>query len=405
MTPYQEITDGGVTSPLGFSASAVAAAIKYEGRKDVAVLFADAPCAVAGVFTTNKVAAAPVLLDRQRVVSGQAQAVLINTGCANACTGQRGFDDAAASAKETAAALGIAEELVLVASTGVIGTLLPLDCLIAGAKAAAASLSRGDEETLARAIMTTDTVPKHAAVTCEIDGKKVTVGGMCKGAGMIEPMMATMLCFITTDAAADPAWLKQVLKKSMDASFNRIVVDGDESTNDTALIFAGGAAGNTILNADHPQAATFEAALLHLATTLAKKIVMDGEGVTKFVTVRVKGAASDRDAQRVARAIGKSPLVKTAWFGTDPNWGRVICATGYSGAEVDESKVRIFYGDVCAYDRGAVADDAALAKMKELMRARCFDVTVDLGLGSGEDTLYTCDFSLEYVKINADYTT
>ncbi len=405
MTPCEEIPDGGVTSPTGFRSSAVAAAIKYEGRNDVSLLVADAPCAVAGVFTTNQVAAAPVVLDRRLVASGTAQAVLINTGCANACTGQRGFDDAAASAKAAAAALGIAENHVLVASTGVIGALLPLDRLISGAKAAAASLSRGNEETLARAIMTTDTVPKHAAVTCEIDGKKVTIGGICKGAGMIEPMMATMLCFMTTDAAVETAWLKETLKKAIDASFNRIVVDGDESTNDTALVFANGAAGNAPLNAAHPQAAVFESALVRLATALAKKIVMDGEGVTKFVTVNVTGAATERDARRVARAIGKSPLVKTAWFGADPNWGRVICATGYSGAEVDEGKVRIFYGPVCAYDRGTVADAAALAKMKDLMRARAFEVTVDLGLGSGEDTLYTCDFSLEYVKINADYTT
>ena len=399
---------GGITSALGFRAAGVEAGVKYAHRRDVALVVSEAPCVWAGVFTTNLVAAAPVVVDRERLaLGGKVRAVAVNTGCANACTGEQGLQDARQMARAAAEALGVAEDEVLVASTGVIGALLPLARVAAGVQKAAGALARGaqaDEEASC-AIMTTDTQPKRACVTCEIDGKQVTLGGMCKGAGMIEPKMATMLAFVATDAAVDRAWLQGALKAAADASFNRVVVDGDESTNDTLLCLANGLAGNRTLDGSHPQAGVFLAALREVCQALAKQIVMDGEGVSKFVTVKVTGARTQADAHLVARAIARSPLVKTSWFGRDPNWGRVICAAGYSGAEVDERLVQIRYGGVCAYDRGRVADEATLAQMQALMGERSFEVEVALGLGEGSETIYTCDLTFDYVKINAEYTT
>jgi len=274
-----------------------------------------------------------------------------------------------------------------------------------GAKLAAASLSREGGDDAAHAIMTTDTVDKQVAVELEIDGKTVYIGGMCKGSGMIEPNMATMLGFLTTDAAIHPKALDQALREAVDVSFNHLVVDGDRSTNDTVILMASGVADNKVLTPYHPQWQYFVDALTMVCLELGKKMVMDGEGATKFVTVRIKGARTDEDAEKAARAISKSALVKTSWFGIDPNWGRVIAAVGYSGAEVDDQKAQIYYGDICAYDQGRVADKALLKAMQDLMRKRAFDVTVNLNLGSGEDTIYTCDLSYDYVKINAEYTT
>ena len=396
---------GGVTAPKGFRAAGVEAGIKYAHRKDFALLVSDQPAAAAAVFTTNQVVAAPVQLDRAHVRSGRAQAVAINSGCANACTGKTGLQHAHTMAQATADALGIDKKLVLICSTGVIGANLPIDRIVAGAKLAARSLRRTGGPDAARAIMTTDTVDKQVALRLKIDGKVVTIGGMCKGSGMIEPNMATMLGFLTTDAAVDVRALQQALQSVTEATFNRVVVDGDRSTNDTLILLANGAAGNRLLSTTHPQWRVFYDALLAVATALAKKLVFDGEGATKLVTVCVRGARTDRDAHLAARAIAKSALVKTSWFGVDPNWGRVICAAGYSGAEVNDQKAQIWYGDVCAYDRGRVANAATLRKLKAVMKARAFDVTVNLNLGPGEDAIYTCDFSLDYVKINADYTT
>jgi glutamate N-acetyltransferase/amino-acid N-acetyltransferase len=400
-----ECVEGGVTAARGFRACGVAAGIKYQNRKDMALLAADAPAAVAAVYTTNKVAAAPVQIDRERTRSGQAQAVVVNSGCANACTGETGLHNAREMARLTAEALGIDERLVLVCSTGVIGVNLPMDRIAAGATLAAASLCRTGGHDAACAIMTTDTVDKQVAVELEIDGKTVYIGGMCKGSGMIEPNMATMLGFLTTDAAVHPKALDQALREAVEVSFNRVVVDGDRSTNDTVILMASGAAANQMMTPYHPQWQYFVDALTLVCLELGKKMVLDGEGATKFVTVRVKGARTPEDAQMAARAVSKSALAKTSWFGLDPNWGRVIAAVGYSGAEVDDQKARIFYGDICAYDQGRVADKALLKAMQDVMRHRAFDVTVDLGLGDGEDTVYTCDFSYDYVKINAEYTT
>ncbi len=398
---------GGVCAAKGFRAAGVPAHIKYEGRNDVALIVADAPCAAAAMFTTNAVAAAPVLYDREAIKGGRVQAILANSGCANACTGESGRKDAERSAKETAKTLGIAPELVLVASTGVIGHRMPVDRLIAGMKAAASQLAATPEAGLAaeKAVMTTDTKPKQAAVQVRIGGKTVTVGGMCKGSGMIEPNMATMLGFITTDAAITPPMLRRALKIAISASFNRVVVDGDESTNDSVFLLASGMAGNKAIAAAGKDFNAFVDALTAVGVSLARQMAADGEGATKFVTVMVKGAKTQRDADRAARAIAKSPLAKTSWFGKDPNWGRVLAAAGYSGATVDDRAAEVFYGRTWAYRRGKVADSAQLAKLAKEMEGGELDVTVDLHLGRFESTIYTCDFSLDYVHINADYTT
>lgn len=403
-----KIVEGGVCSAKGFRAAGVPAAIKYEGRKDVALIVADEPCVAAAVFTTNKVAAAPVVYDREIIAGGVVQAILANSGCANACTGVEGLRDARVSALATAGELGIAPEHVLVASTGVIGRRLPLDRLLAGMKSAANSLAATPESALAaeQAVMTTDTRPKQACATVEIDGKLVTVGGMAKGSGMIEPNMATMLGFITTDCSITPGMLRNALRSAVNKGFNRLVVDGDESTNDSVFILASGAAGNKEIR--HPDSAfrAFRDALIQLVAFLAKQMAADGEGATKFVTVKVTGAATERDAEVAARAIAKSPLCKTSWFGRDPNWGRVLAAIGASGAKIDENTVEVFYGKTWAYKKGKVADSAQLKKLEAELAGPEVTITVDLHFNATrEAVIYTCDFSTEYVHINADYTT
>ncbi len=398
---------GGVCAAKGFKAAGVPAKIKYEGRNDVALVVADAPCAAAAVFTTNAVAAAPVVYDREIVKGGRIQAILANSGCANACTGEAGYKDAELSALATAGELGIDPKHVLVASTGVIGRRLPMDRLLAGMKDAAAKLERSAAAGLAaeKAVMTTDTKPKEAAVQTKIGGKTVTVGGMCKGSGMIEPNMATMLGFITTDAAVSPAMLKRALKRAIAVSFNHVVVDGDESTNDSVFLMASGAAGNACIDKAGTDFDLFVAALTAVGIALAKQMAADGEGATKFVEVRVKNAKTQKDADRAARAIAKSPLAKTSWFGKDPNWGRVLAAVGYSGAQVNDRTVEVFYGKTWAYRKGQVADAAQLVKLEKEMQGAELVVTIDLHLGDSSSSIYTCDFSLDYVHINADYTT
>ena len=399
--------EGGVCAAKGFRAAGVPAAIKYKGRNDVALVVADAPCAAAAVFTTNAVAAAPVLYDREVVKGGRIQAILANSGCANACTGAAGLADAKRSAEETAKALGIDPKLVLVASTGVIGHRMPVDRLIAGMKDAAAQLAATPEAGLAaeKAVMTTDTKPKQAAVQVKIGGRTVTVGGMCKGSGMIEPNMATMLGFITTDGAITPAMLRRALRQAIAVSFNHVVVDGDESTNDSVFLLASGAAGNAKIDKVGPDYDAFLEALTAVGVSLARQMAADGEGATKYVEVTVHHAKTQRDADRAARAVAKSPLAKTSWFGKDPNWGRVLAAVGYSGAAVDDRAAEVFYGKTWAYRKGKVADAAQLAKLAREMEGPELKVTVDLHLGDFSSTIYTCDFSLDYVHINADYTT
>lgn len=397
--------DGGITAAKGFRACGVEAGIKYTGRKDIAMLVADHPCSVAALYTTNKVAAAPVRVDRERTKSGVAQAIVINSGNANACTGEEGLFNAYATTRLAAGALGIDEALTLVCSTGVIGVELPMERMAAGIEKAVDALSVDGAHDAACAIMTTDTVDKQYAVEFEIEGKKAVIGGMTKGSGMIEPNMATMLAFITTDLSVNAVSLHAALRDVSDISFNRLVVDGDQSTNDTVIAMASAKAGNRVLHPGHPEWQVFTAALKTVCLELGKKMVMDGEGATKFVTVNISGASSNDDARMASRAIAKSPLVKTAFFGTDPNWGRIISAVGYSGAEVNESLTRITIGETTVFDQGKVADEAALSAAKEAMKARAFDVSVNLNLGEGCDTVYTCDLSHEYISINAEYTT
>ena len=402
-----KMISGGVCSAKGFRAAGVAAEIKYKGRNDVALVVADEPCAAAAMFTTNKVAAAPVVYDREVVRGGRIQAILANSGCANACTGEQGLKDAKLSALVTAGELGIDPRYVLVASTGVIGRPLPMDRLLAGMRLAKAALGRTAAHGLAaeKAIMTTDTKPKEACATVRIGGKKVIVGGMSKGSGMIEPNMATMLGFLTTDADVSPAMLRRALLRAVAKSFNRLVVDGDESTNDSVFLLASGKAGNQRIARAGADFEAFCSALEAVCVSLARQMAADGEGATKFVTVTVRGARTEREAERAARAVAKSPLSKTSWFGRDPNWGRVLAAVGYSGAEVVDMKAEVFYDSVWAFRRGAVAGEAQLRRLAEVLRKDAFEVVVDLHLGKASSSVYTCDFSLDYVHINADYTT
>ena len=395
---------GGVTAPAGFSASGTKAGIKHD-KKDLALIVADRPCAAAGVFTLNAVKAAPVLLCRERLRKcPQARAIVVNSGNANACTGPRGRADAEATAAAAAAALAIGTEQVLVCSTGTIGIPLPLAKIKAGLPAAAAALSRAGGGEAARAIMTTDTVPKQAAVRLRIGGREVTLGAMAKGAGMIAPNMATLLVFITTDAAVGSGALRAALSSAVSKSFNRILVDGDQSTNDTVLCLASGLAGNRPVARSGADWKIFEAALTAVCRKLAAMIVGDGEGVTKVVTINVAGAASEADARKVARAIGHSLLVKTSWFGADPNWGRVICAVGYSGARVAPEKICIAYNGRAAVENG-MATGMAHSALQKIISQSEFAIEVNLNMGRGTYSLLTCDLSLDYVKINADYMT
>lgn len=396
----------GVTYPRGFRAAGVAAAVKYPNRKDFALIVPDKAAEFAAVFTTNAVAAAPVRYGRELAKRGVLRAIAVNTGFANACTGAKGEEDVREYARTVGAALGVSAEEVAVCSTGVIGVRLPMDRIAEGAHLAASALAGTPEaaDDAAHAIMTTDTVPKQASVSFEVGGREVRVGGMSKGAGMIEPNMATMLCFVTTDAEVSHSDLEAVVRGAADASFNRIVIDNDRSTNDSLFLVAGGASG-VKLAPGLPGWDDFREAVKAVCLCLAKQNVMDGEGVSKFVTVEVRGAKSMADAQLAARAIARSMLVKTSWYGADPNWGRVICAVGYSGAAVDERKAVISYDGVAAYDRGELAGAKTLEELARILKNRQFTVNVDLGLGDGECTIYTSDLTHEYVTINGDYTT
>ncbi len=404
MTQWNK-TSGGITAAKGYRAAGVAAGIKYPDRRDVAILISDQPAAAAAMFTTNAVAAAPVRLGRERLSDGRLSAVAVNTGYANACTGERGMRDARSMARMAARYLELPENEILVCSTGVIGQPLPMDRIDKGLRLAAEKLSPDGAADAAEAILTTDTVPKQAAVTFQADGVPITLGGMCKGAGMIEPHMATMLAFIACDATIAAQHLDRALREAVNVSFNRIAIDNDRSTNDTVLALANGAAQGPEIAPGKPCWSDFVSALTALCQDLARQIVMDGEGVSKFVTVKILGAVNDAEAQLAARAISRSMLVKTSWFGLDPNWGRVIAAVGYSGATVREEQTVIAYDGIRAFDRGTPATGETLVRLKDAMRSREFEVLVDLGLGSGKCVIWTCDLTREYVNINADYTT
>lgn len=401
--------EGGVTAAKGFEAAGAEAAVKYQNRKDMALIYSRVPCKVAGTFTTNVVKAAPVLWDKKVVEeSAFAQAVVVNSGIANACTGKQGMDCCEAEAKYMGELLGIPADSVLVASTGVIGMQLPLDRITAGieklAKAKADTLEAGLDA--AKAIMTTDTVHKQIAVEIEVGSKTVTLGAMCKGSGMIHPNMCTMLGFVTTDVNISKSMLQKAVSAAVVDSFNMISVDGDTSTNDTLLVLANGQAGNEEIAAEGEDYNTFCEALKFITVFLAKKMAGDGEGATCLFEAHVVGAASKEDARTLAKSVVCSSLSKAAIFGHDANFGRFLCALGYSGAQFDPENVDLYFesqsGKIHIYGNGAALDYSEEEATKILSDPEV-TVLADMHMGDFEATAWGCDLSYDYVKINADY--
>ena len=388
----------------GFQAAGTAAGIKKTGGLDLALIVAEAPAAAAGVFTTNRVKAAPVLICRERLRRGRAQAILVNSGNANACTGPEGMAAARQTARMAASLLNIPQSLVLPASTGVIGQPLPAGRIIEALPELVARLHPGGLPDAARAIMTTDTRPKTAHLTGKIAGREVTVAGLAKGAGMIHPQMATMLSFIFTDAAASPGVLKNLLKGALTKSFNRITVDGDTSTNDTVLLLANGRAGNReITEPAGKDGAALGELITQAMAVLARQVVADGEGVRSVYRVAVAGAASAGDALKAARTVALSPLVKTAMAGADVNWGRIMAALGRSGARFDPEKVDIAYGDHLVAQNGRGLGPDAENAAQQLILSGTFTLNIDLKAGGFADYYDTCDLTEEYIRINASY--
>ena len=394
----------GVAYPLGFTAAGVRAGIKKSGNLDVAIIFSDRPAAVAGVFTKNQVAAAPIRVSKVIVGTGTARAIVANAGCANACTGEQGLRDAEKMCEIASRELGCQDNDVIVASTGVIGVTLPMDKMEAGIKAAVKELSRDGSINAGNAIITTDTYSKTCATEVLIGGKEVRFGVIAKGSGMIRPDMATMLCFITTDADIDQKLLQAALSEINETTFNMISVDGDMSTNDMVVVLANGAAGNKKIVAKDDDYQKFYDTLKNVCTELSKRIAADGEGASKFLTVHVHGAESFKDAKQVGMSVANSPLVKTAFFGEDPNWGRVICAVGYSGVKMSPEKTIVKFGDIPVYAHSVGAEYNA-DELKKVMAAHDIVIDIDLGEGDFEATVWTCDLSYEYVKINGEYHT
>lgn len=394
----------GVTFAKGFTAAGVKAGIKKSGNLDVAVIYTKTQAVVAGTFTQNKVAAAPVYVSKEVVATGTAHAIVANAGCANACTGQQGLDDAHKMAQIAADELGVNADDVIVGSTGVIGVNLPMDKLEAGIKDAVANLSSDGSGNAGRAIITTDTHSKSVTCEFELSGKTVRMGAIAKGSGMIRPNMATMLCYITTDIAIDQALLQKAVSGCVEKSFNMISVDGDMSTNDMVIVLANGEANNAKITEENADYQIFFDKLIMLCTELAKQIAADGEGASKFLTINVKGAKSFADAKTVGMAIANSPLVKTAFFGEDPNWGRVICAVGYSGADMVPEKTVVKFGGITIFANGtgATYDEKALA---HVMKEKDIVIDIELNMGQEDATVWSCDLSYEYVKINGEYHT
>jgi glutamate N-acetyltransferase/amino-acid N-acetyltransferase len=395
-------SSGGVTYPRGFLASGVRAGIKQQGE-DVALVFSERPAASAGVFTRNIVKAAPVQASRARASRYGTRAIIVNSGNANACTGKQGLRDALDMAAETARLLDVSEEDVLVASTGLIGEPLPMEKIRSGIAEAVRSLSR-DGGAAARAIMTTDTRPKEASAELVIGGKTVRIGGIAKGAGMICPDMATMLAFITTDVAIEPRLLKQCLSDSAEVSFNCLTVDGDTSTNDTVFLLANGMAENPRIDSEGPDLEAFQKALDSVTTSLAKQIARDGEGATKLIDITVRGAESFGDARQVAKTVANSSLVKTAMFGADPNWGRVLAAAGRSGVEFNPDAVNLSFGDTGLVQAGEPIEFSE-EWAHEYLSGSEVSVLIEVGDGPGSATVWTCDFSYDYIRVNAEYHT
>jgi glutamate N-acetyltransferase/amino-acid N-acetyltransferase len=398
------VIPGGVTAPQGFQAAGVAAQVRKKGRRDLALISSQVPARAAGIYTQNQVQAAPVLVTKENLSTHQAQAIVCNSGIANACVGVQGRLDARTMAVCTAEALGIAPDLVAVASTGVIGMLLPMDKVTEGIREAAALLSTEGGTAAAEAIMTTDTAPKESAVRFTLRGKVATIGGCAKGSGMIHPNMATMLGFITTDADVETELLQETLRWVADRSFNCVTIDGDTSTNDMVILLANGMAGNETIKTGDSESAIFREALLEVCIKLAKMIAGDGEGATKFLEVRVDGAASEADARQLARAVVGSNLVKAAIFGEDPNWGRVICAAGYAGVPFDPNLVDIWLGDLKVAADGTGLDFNE-EKATEVLSGREVYITLNMKQGYESAFAWGCDLSFDYVRINGQYRT
>lgn len=388
----------------GFSTSAVAAGVRYKDRLDLGLIYSDTPAVTAGVFTTNQVKAAPVLIDQQRLKQGRAQAILVNSGSANACTGKAGMDNAFTTSNLLSSRLNIDDEMVLLSSTGVIGEQLNLNAFRNSMDELVAGLSEDNFEQVAQAIMTTDTVPKLVSKSVMIGDHEVKFMGMAKGAGMIMPNMATMLSFVLTDAQISFPELQESLRQATARTFNRITVDGDTSTNDMVLVMANGTATNAWIDEDTPlDRQLFQDTLEIVLKDLALQIVNDGEGASKCITIRVCGARSEEDAECMARTVANSPLVKTAFFGEDANWGRILMAMGRSGVRFNPEGVDVAFGDVVLVRDGLAVGKKAEEEATKLLKERNIAVCIDLKDGVGCEEVYTCDFSLDYVKINADY--
>jgi len=389
--------------PKGFLFSTVEAAIKKPGRKDLALIYSEAEANTAGMFTSNKVKAAPVKLDMKKIRTGRGQAIIVNSGNANACTGKKGMEDAVEMARLVAHRLKMKSSLVYVCSTGVIGTPMPMDRIRAKISGLMENFGKSAIEDVAAAIMTTDTFPKILRKKVRIGSKVGNIAGICKGAGMICPHMATMLCFIMTDLSVNQQTLNRALKDSVKKSFNRITIDGDMSTNDTVLIMANGMIGNEELSERSEAYTAFKKSLDEITYGLSRLIALDGEGATKLVEIELKGAKSEADAEKAAFAVANSNLVKTAIYGNDSNWGRIMAAIGYSGIDMKEEKVDIYFGRVKAVDKGLTTGrDTEAAKV---LKGKNIKIVIDLHLGKYAAKVLTCDMTEEYIRVNADYRT
>ncbi len=398
-----KVIEGSITAPLGFKAAGIHCGIKKK-RKDLAIIYSEVPADAAAVFTSNKVKAAPILVSKDIISKGsKIQAVVINSGSANACTGKKGIEDAKETIILASKILEVPSSSVLVASTGKIGMMLPMDKVKKGIKKAVSIMDEYSGTDAAAAILTTDLIKKEIAVEVEIGETTVKIGGITKGSGMIYPNMATMLCFITTDALIDRAALESALKTAVNQSFNLITVDGDRSTNDMVVVLANGLADNKKLYKNTSEYKVFRQALVYVCLTLAKMMVRDGEGATKFIEVKISGAASYADAKTAAFSIANSNLVKTAMYGADPNWGRIVSAVGNSQIKLDPEKINVFFNGIHVVRNNAPVPGGR-EKAKGLLKGKDITIPIELGIGKGECTIWTSDLSSEYVKINAAYT-
>ncbi len=403
--PELQWLEGGITAVPGILASGLAAGIKPSGKKDLALVYSSAPARAAAVFTRNQVKGAPVIVSQEHVRGRKAQAILASSGCSNVCTGEPGVKDAREMTRIVGELLHVPPQQVLIAATGVIGQPLPMDRIRSGLPRLVKTLSPQGGRHAAEAIMTTDTVPKEAAIRIDVGGRPVTIGGIAKGVGMLEPHLATMFCFLATDALIDPDALDAALRRAVDRSFNRITVDGDQSTSDTVAVLANGLAENAPLERGGKGLRQFRQGLEAVTERLARLLVKDGEGATKLVEVEVRGARTRREALLAARSVANSPLVKTALCGADPNWGRIMMALGKSAARVIQDRVAIWIGGEKLAERGMLVPGARMDRVREVMGGGEYTIAIDLGQGRGAERVWTSDLSEEYVRINSKYTT